>query len=462
MFVSCKDQTPQPGTKAPVVSFDMDAIRKRGKLIAVTDFNTTDYFIYKGEPMGFNYELLKSFSDYAGVDLEIITENNLDRVVGMLNSGEADLLAIGMTVTSSRMKEIGFTKPIGMTRQVLVQRKPLYWRSMTVEEVDKRLVRNQLALARKTIYVQKGTAHKERIATLAAEIGDSIKVVEVPYDAETLIRHVATGEIDYSVCDENIAQVNATYYPGIDVGTPVSFPQKLAWAVRKNNSDKLLEELNRWITVFKLSGSYELLHAKYFNNIWSSIIIKSDLFTLSSGKVSRYDDLIKEYSAKINWDWRLLASLICQESRFEPNVESEAGAYGLMQVMPETARFFGADIMGSPRSNIKAGIQYLTWLHTIFDTRVTDKNERLRFILAAYNAGPGHVLDAMNLASKNGMDPQKWDGSVALWLMKKSQPRYYNDDVVKNGYFSAGQSITYVTEILDRYEHYKNFIPVGN
>jgi membrane-bound lytic murein transglycosylase F len=133
-----------------------------------------------------------------------------------------------------------------------------------------------------------------------------------------------------------------------------------------------------------------------------------------------------------------------------------------MQVMPETARFFGADIMGSPRSNIKAGIQYLTWLHTIFDTRVTDKNERLRFILASYNAGPGHVIDAMNLAAKNGMDPQKWDGSVALWLMKKSQPKYYNDDVVKNGYFSARQSLTYVTEILDRYEHYKNFIPAGN
>jgi len=132
-----------------------------------------------------------------------------------------------------------------------------------------------------------------------------------------------------------------------------------------------------------------------------------------------------------------------------------------MQIMPQTGKNFGIDITASPKNNIKAGIKYLNWLHSIFDLKIRNENERLRFILASYNAGPGHVLDAMKLAEKNGMDPQKWDGNVALWLKKKSEPKYYNDTVVKNGYFRGIESVAYVTEILDRYEHYKNILPAG-
>jgi len=409
--------------------------------------------------MGFNYELLKSFSDYIGIDLEIITENHLDKAFSMLNSGEADLLAIGLTINSARKKEILFTEPIEETRQVLVQRKPRNWRSMTADNIDRKLIRNQLGLAEKTVYVQKGSSHADRLAALGREIGDSINIVEVPYDEEELIQHVAKGEIDFTVCDENLALVNATYYPVIDVSTPVSFPQNLAWGVRMNNSDTLLMELNSWITKYKKTESFALLYAKYFKNSRSNRIVKSDYYTLSTGKVSQFDDLIRKSSASIKWDWRLLASLVCQESRFRPNVTSGAGAYGLMQVMPVTGRSFGIDIKTSPEDNMKAGILYINWLHSIFDSKIPDENERINFILASYNAGPGHVLDAMKLAEKNGMDPHKWENNVAVWMLKKSEPQYYNDAVVKNGYFKGTESVAFVTEIRDRYEHYKNIIP---
>jgi membrane-bound lytic murein transglycosylase F len=434
-------------------------MRERGRIIAVTDFNSTNYFVYRGEPMGFNYELLKSFSDHIGIDLEIITENNLDHTFEMLNTGEADIIAIGLTVSSSRKKDIQFTKPIGETRQVLVQRKPRNWRSMTADDVDKTLVRNQLGLANKTIYVQEGSAHVERLFTMAGEIGDSINIIEVPYVSEQLIDYVAKGEIDYTVCDENVALVNATYYPDIDVNTPISFPQNLAWGVRKKNSDALLDELNQWLSSFKKTESYALLYAKYFKNSRSSRIVKSDYYAINTGKVSQYDDMIREYSDSINWDWRLLASLICQESRFNPKVKSWAGAYGLMQIMPITGRHFGIDITSSPENNMKAGTFYINWLHSIFDPKIPDANERMHFILAAYNAGPGHVLDAMKLAEKNGKDPQKWDDNVAVWLLKKSEPKYYNDAVVKSGYFRGTESVAFVSQVLDRYEHYKNVIP---
>jgi membrane-bound lytic murein transglycosylase F len=442
-----------------MISFDLDSIRTRGKLIAVTDFNSTDYFLYKGEPMGFNYELLKSFSDNIGIDLEIINENHIDAAIGMLKSGEADLLAFSLPVNSSRKKDVLFTAPVGETRQVLVQRKPSSWRSLTMDELDKKLIRNQLRLGRKTIYVEAGSSHSEQLISLAREIGDSINIIEVPFESEKLIKHVATGEIEYTICDENIALVNASYYADIDVSTPVSIPQDIAWGIRKNNSDALLSELNNWMTAYKKTGSFALLYAKYFKNPRSILIVKSDLYALNTGKVSRYDEMIRHFSASINWDWRLLASLICQESHFNPTVESYAGAFGLMQIMPETGKNFGIDITSSPENNLKAGIRYINWLNSIFNPMIQDKNERINFILAAYNAGPGHVLDAMKLAEKNGMNPQKWDGNVATWLLKKAEPQYYNDTVVKNGYFRGIESVNFVSQILERFEHYKNIIP---
>jgi membrane-bound lytic murein transglycosylase F len=440
VLTSCTSK-PQPPEIIKPVSYDLDSIIRRGKLVAVTDFNSTDYFIYKGEPMGFNFELLKSFTDHLGLDLEIITENRLENAFSLLNNGEADLLAIGLTVNASRKKEIIFTDPIMETRQVLVQRKPRKWRTMTADAVDDNLIRNQLDLAHKTIYVQAHSSHYERLKTLAGEIGDSINI------------------IDYTVSDENTALVNSTYYPDIDINTPVSFMQNIAWGLRKDNTGELLGELNHWINNYRNTREYALVYAKYFKNSRSNLIVRSDYYSLSTGRISQWDDMIRRASTDINWDWRLLSSLICQESRFKPYVESGAGAYGLMQIMPVTGKYFGIDIMSSPANNIKAGTLYISWLQSVFESKVADENERMKFILASYNAGPGHVLDAMKLAAKNGMDPQKWDGNVAVWMLKKTDPRYYNDVEVKSGYFKGTESVNFVAEILDRYEHYKNIVP---
>ena len=454
-------------TNRPIISHisnnlspDLDSIIKRGKLVAVTDYNSINYFIYKGEPMGFNYELLKAFTDHLGIDLDVITENHINNALSLLKSGEADLLALGLTVNSARKKDILFTDPIAQTRQVLVQRKPGNWRSITEEAAEKSLIRKQTDLAHRNIYVQENSAYSERLKTLSNEIGDTINIIEVPYDSEELIKDVAKGEIDYTVCDENIAMVNSTYFPGIDINTPVSFMQNIAWGLPKSNSQKLLTELNKWIDSYRRTGSYALLYAKYFRNSRSETIVKSDYYYINTGKISQWDDIIKSASTRINWDWRLLASLICQESRFDPDVESRVGAYGLMQIMPLTGKNYGIDITASPSDNIKAGTMYINLLQSIFESKITNPQERIKFVLASYNAGPGHVLDAMKLAGKNGMNPEKWDGNVAVWLLKKSDPKYYNDSVVKNGYFRGTESVNFVTEVLERYDHYRNIIPL--
>ncbi len=461
--MSCTDSKNRP-TKFDRnnVSSDLEIIRQRGKLIAITDMNSTNYFVYRGEPMGFHFELLNEFTDHLGVDLELITENQLERACDLLQKGKADIIAIGLTVYSGRKQKILFTDPIIQTRQVLVQRKPRNWKSLKADALERQLIRNQLDLANKTVFVQENSAYTDRLKALSNEIGDTISVIEVPYHSEELIRFVANGEIEYTVCDENIAMVNSTYYPDIDINTPVSFPQNIAWGLKKQESSDLLNELNIWISTFKESRRYLSVYAKYFRNSMSNYMVKSDYYSLSTGKISMWDDMIKRAARETGWDWRLMASLIYQESRFDPDVESWAGAYGLMQVMPPTGERFGIDVKSSPASNLRAGALYINWLKSMYEDKIPDEQERIKFILASYNAGPGHVLDAMKLAEKNGMDPHKWENNVAVWILKKSDPVYYNDKVVKNGYFKGTESVNYVSEVLERYEHYKNIITGEN
>ena len=252
--------------------------------------------------------------------------------------------------------------------------------------------------------------------------------------------------------------VNRTYYPDLDLLTQVSFEQNLAWAVRKSGSDKLLAELNKWIEGFRNSKRYALLYAKYFKNSRSKHIVQSDYFNLGRGNISQWDKYFKQYSDSIGWDWRLLASLVLQESRFDPDVKSWSGAYGLMQLMPSTGQQFGIDIYASPENNIRAGIKYIQWLQELFLDKVADEHERIKFVLAAYNVGPGHVLDARQLARKNGRNPEVWDENVAYYLLRKSDPQYYHDPVVEHGFCRGEEPYNYVIEVLDRYDHYKNFL----
>ena len=244
--------------KGPCIA-DLDVIRGKGKIIAVVDYNSTNYFIYRGEPMGYQFDMLKEFATHLGIDLDILVENDLDKSFELLNSGSSDLIALNLTVTQKRKQLVNFSIPISQTRQVLVQRKPENWRKIPLHEFEKRMIRNQLDLAGKTIYVQKNSSFSQRLFNLAEEIGDTIYIIEVNEEAEQLVKLVAQGEIDYTVCDENVARVNRTYYPVLDIETAVSFPQNLAWAVRKEGSDRLLGNLNQWLKDYRYTAGYNMI-----------------------------------------------------------------------------------------------------------------------------------------------------------------------------------------------------------
>lgn len=454
-IVSCNDVKHDKKRKKTVKTSsqnDLAQIKKSGELKVVVDYNSTNYFVYRGKPMGFKYELLKELANELGVELKLSVSNNLQETFDGLINGSYDLIAKNLTVTKERSEEIDFTIPINQTRQVLVQRN-------RENSSDSTFIKTTLELAGKKIHVQKNTSYYHRLQNLSEEIGSQINIVEdTIFGVEQLITKVAEGEFDYTVCDENVAKLNKTYYSNLDVSLKVSFNQNIAWAVRKG-SVEWKEYLDKWITRFKRTNKYKYLYHKYFNSTRIAGRLDSDFHSITGGQISVYDDVVKKLATEYNWDWRLISSIMYQESRFNPDAGSWAGAYGLMQIMPTTAEGLGIDDLGDPEQNIKGGILLLNWLDQQFIESIPDSTERIKFVLASYNIGLGHVMDAQRLAEKYNKDRYVWDDNVDFYLRNKSSEKYYKDPVAKFGYCRGEQAYNYVSKVMTNYDHYLNVIP---
>jgi len=444
--------------KSKVIHKDLDSIKTQGVLTAFLEYSPTSYFIYKGNPMGFEYELLKKYASHIEVELEIIPIINNDSIFADLNKGNADILAANLAITEERLVECDFTHPLFITKQVLIQRKPEGWRKMKKAELKEKLLQSPLDLADKTVTIIKESSFYSRIKSLSNEIGGTINIntVSGEYSTEALIEKVATQEIQYTVADKNIAMVSQWQYPNIDASLSISLDQKIAWATRKN-ATKLTTSINHWLEDYQKTKKFKILHNKYFKNRKGfNKRINHESYTLTSGEISPYDKILQKEAPKIGWDWELLAAMIYQESHFNNSARGWGNSFGLMQFMPVTGAKFGVDTNSTAQENIVAGIKYLKYLDNYWEPIIADTTQRIRFILASYNVGPGHLLDARRLAEKYGKDPFIWNDNVDFFLLNKSKPKYYKDEVVRHGYCKGFITYDYVNEIITRYEHYKN------
>jgi len=442
------------------VDLDLAAIKERGYLNAIVDNSATSYFIYKGRPMGYEYEMLKWFTDDLGVELRLILKNDIAEALKLLNEGKGDIVAFNLTITKERKRYVDFSEPFYYARQVLVQRKPLNWRKMKLHEIEQELIRDPLELAGDSVVVRRASAYKTRLTNLSEEIGSDIYIIEdsLNTDIDELIKQVANNEIKYTVADEDVAMVNATFNTNIDVKTPISFSQRIAWAVRPN-ADSLENTINQWLELKQRSNDYYVVYNKYFKNLKRSAKRSFSEFSSVTGtSLSPFDKQIKVAAEKVDWDWLMLASLIYQESKFDPNAQSWAGAVGLMQLVKNTAEEFGTFNRNDPDESLNAGSAFINWLKDRFDDKIADSITRTKFVLAAYNVGLGHIQDAMRLTEKYGGDPTVWDDNVEKYLLLKSKEKYYTDEVVKYGYCRGSEPVNYVRQILERYEQYKQLI----
>lgn len=441
------------------VNFDLEDIKKRGVLNAITTYSPTGYFLYKGQTMGFEYEMLQRLTEAIGVDLHVVVAKNVDSVIPMLLRGDGDVIALGYTITNERKELVKFTDPYLITHQTLVQKKPDNWRKLTLDQIKEELATDVIELIKDTVSVRVKSSYYPRMVELSSDLGDTIYINELSGELtdEEAIKQVADGKIKYTVVDYNIAKVYQSSLPNIDVETPVSLSQRLAWAVRKS-SPELQERINTGLKNISKTPDYNVIYKKYFESRNQfKRRINSKYFTASTGKFSKYDDLVKKYSKELGWDWVLVKSLIYQESMFDFDGSSWVGAQGLMQLMPATAKELGVTDPLDPEQNIRAGTRYLKRMHDYWE-HIPDSVQRIKFAMASYNCGYSHVKDAYALANKYKKDSLNWDNGVDFFVLNLANSTYYNDEVVKFGYARGSEPFEYVEEIFERYENYKTIL----
>ncbi len=451
------------GDRDRIVESDLEEIREAGVLKVITTYSPTGYFLYKGKTMGFEYELFKRIADQLDVGLEMVLARNVDSVIPMLNRGEGDIIALGFTITSDRKEYVSFTDPYLITHQALVQRKPDNWRKMTRDQIDRSLVKDVTQLLHDTISVRKNSSYYMRVKELTNELGDSIHIRVLPGEIsdEEIIQKIAEGEIKYSVIDFNKASIHMSYFPNIDVSTPVSLSQRIAWAVRKTSPD-LLREVNQQLKRMKKTPDYNVIYRRYFENkSYFNRRLDSEYYTAETGKFSKYDEIVKKYAKDLGWDWILVKSLIYQESQFRNIKNDWSGAQGLMQLMPATAAELGVEDLNDPEQNIRAGSLYLKRMYEQWES-IPDSVQRIKFAMASYNCGYGHIRDGQRLTQKQGRDSLSWDSGVDFYVRKLSDPQYYNDPVVEHGYARGSEPYQYVRDIFERYGHYKTITQYNN
>lgn len=457
LFFSCGNDSDDSNANAPKKeSGDLEDILKKGKITILAENSSTSYFIYRGKKMGFEYELLKEFADDLGVELEVKVVHDLDKLTDLLNNKEGDLIACNYTYTKDRLEKINFSEPYFVTPQVLIQRKPENADKMGYEELNAHMVRSPEQLAKKKVHVWKNSSYHQRLLNLQEEIGDTIFIEEQngQIGTEEMIEMVSEGMIDYTVTEQNVAKANEKFYDNIDVQTVLSVKQKICFGLRKS-CPLLKARLDKWLVGYMKKAAFRYLKRKYFEMGASSAMTAAPTRKLKKGELSPYDAIFKREAAKYSWDWTLLASMAYQESRFNPTVVGYGGAYSMMQFMPNVGPKYDVYPDSPPEVQIAGGMKlihkyYVKW------GKIADQEQRIKFSLASYNAGLGHVEDAVRLAKKHGKDPNKWDDNVEVMMLNLSKQTYYRDPVVKHGAHRGNITFKYVRGIYSRHQEWKS------
>lgn len=439
----CAISCTQKSQDAIVEMRDLPEILQDDTLRVITMYGPTTFFLYRDNEMGYEYEIVKQLCRDMGVILQLMLAPDMQTMLQWLMQGKGDVIAYRVPYTQQNKEKVLYTQREYISNQVLVQCQ------------SDSMLKTVLDLADRTITVQQKSIYQQRLNDLNDEIGGGIQIelVADTISTDQLIAQVAYHQIAYTVSDDVSARLNKTYFGNIDYGLEISFPQRSAWVVSRH-SPQLLEYINKWIVDLNKKPALSVIYYKYFEK---SKFFESEGFTRIPvpGRISSFDALFKQAAKKIGWDWRLLAAIAYKESKFNPDVVSWAGACGLMQLMPNTALSVGLpqEEIFQPQKNLNAAVDYLRQLEGLFPT-IADVEERTKFVLAAYNAGPGHVFDARALAVKYQKDPSDWE-SVKEFLLKKTDPDFYTDEVCRFGYCRGREPVTYVDVIMNKYADYK-------
>jgi len=428
---------------------DFDKILERGELRVITIESAISYYTSGEDQMGFDYDLAQNFADYVDLPLKIIVANSVDEIKQLLLNGEADFAAYKVPCTKETRELFNITDAVFMSNMVLVQPKG----NQQVRTEQSRSVTDVTELIGKEIYVKNESKYLQRLNHLNEEIGGGINIKIVPdsLTIDQIMYEVSKRNLPFTIADSDVAALGQRHFKNLDCSVAVGLSQAKSWLVRKN-APQLTDTINAWYQDIENSRFFKKMQNQYLhkNSYYDNFEV-----AIPKGSVSPYDSVFKVVADIVGYDWRLLASIAWHESHFNPDAVSAAGALGVMQIMPRTGQKFGLNdsTFFVPHENIRAGAQLLAKLDKMFSS-VSNKEERIKFVLAAYNAGQGHIFDAIALAKKYGANPEIWQDNVEKYLLLKSEHEYYRDEVCKLGFFRAAHSVRYVSDVLKTFDRY--------
>lgn len=427
------------GLQAGLHADDLPGIRERGVLRVLTRNNATTYYVWKGQLVGFEYELAREFAKRLGVRLEMVVPPSRGDLFAWLREGKGDVIAAGLTASPEREESEGvaFSRRTNRVLETFVTR------------ADDDL-RELADLRGRAVVVRRSSSYWHTLEALR-ETGLDFEIAPAPEELETeeIITRVASDEYDLTLADSHVVDVALTWRDDVRAAMTVGDPVDHGWVVRRD-ARGLLATIDDFFRKEYRGTFYNVLHRRYFEDP-KRIIAHARSRADRGGRISPWDDTVRVYAARYGFDWRLIAAQMHQESRFDPAARSFAGAVGLMQVLPRTAREVGIENPADPESGIHAGVRYLARMRDRLGDEVP-ASERNWFALAAYNAGLGHVRDARVVAAEHGFSSERWFGHVERAMLLKRRPEVAQRS--RFGYCRCGEPVKYVRAIRDRYRAY--------
>ncbi|MCP3981033.1 MAG: transporter substrate-binding domain-containing protein [bacterium] len=426
-------------TEAQLVAYDgrrhvedLPSMKERRVLRMLTRNAAATYFLWRGELMGFEYELMRAFAKRNGMRLEVVVPPPGEDLLDWLRSGRGDVVAAALTPDES---EVGilYSRPYNYVSQVVVAQSEgpeLY---------------GPADLSGRRVYAHGGSSHWRSLQRLR-DLGLNVKLMPVPDEmsSEEVIALVADGMYGLAVVDSHALDIELGWRDDVEAKFAIRRDTPLVWAVRDTNPD-LHSTIDEFVRREYRGLLYNVVYERYFKD---PTTIRTAATRDPQDDLTPYDDIVKRYAQQYGFDWRLILSQMYQESRFDPQARSFAGAEGLMQVLPRTAEQLGFETLEDPDTAIHAGVKYLDWVRDRFEPELSVR-DRMWFTLAGYNAGPGHVRDARRLADQLGYNPNRWFGNVEQAMLLLSRPKYAGQ--APHGYCRCNEPVEYVREIRERY-----------
>ena len=430
------EENPQASALAPLItSRSIEEIIQSGHITVITLSNPYSYYEYRNEKKGFEYDLAEEFAKYLGVELSVWVSDRREQLVPDLLAGKGDFIAANLVMTPRDMDQIGFSDGyLQVKHQIVVPR-------------GNETIYTPQDLSGKIVHVEQGSGHQADLEALLSNGAGFEMVTHPTFAADELIGDVEDKKIEVTIADNHIAMLNRRYFPKITIAGTLNDQETYRWAF-PSESWKLAFRINHFFSLIKSNGKFSEIYNHYFDDIGFFDYMEIRTFhNRIASRLPEYRDWIEKAASVHGFDWRLIAALIYQESHFDPEVISQDGAHGLMQITPTTGECFGVKDLFDPKENIQAGILKLKSLYDLYDK--AEDPDRLFLALSAYNAGQGHIKDARDLARSKNLNPEKW-ASIAEALLLLEQPDYYLYSTY--GYCRGTEPVNYVQQIKIYYD----------